>query len=380
MRFTVRRPPTGEVSPCCHRPSGGDVACSVDVGVAPTGIAGFALEDRLALAVSGCDVPARGASLRRVRSRDLFDPAESLVLQTCDQLAPATSADRAVEPAFLGDSRARLLDGAARGPGHRPHVKVLDPDHVEPPRQVGGGFLDPVLTPIPLTGFQSSRSHVSSPRGDWNRAWPRASRCCNTFNRFDSPGVRPGACSSSPVDSAADTATPRSMPTTLQSPRTADRVGDMRERDMPAASPITGNPVGLDTLGHRSRQAEPHPSDLRHPHPTETAVQPFDVTRFHPDLPKPFVHTGFTPCRAAVCAGEEVPHRLREIPQRLLLHRLTAGPKPRVLGARLSQLRRTALHSREPCGPVASAVAAPPPNSTHIARPGSAPTRLPPGQ
>ena len=32
-------------------------------------------------------------------------------------------------------------------------------------------------------------------------------------------------------------------------------------------------------------------------------------------------------------------HGLREIPQRLLLHRLTPGAKPRVLGASLGQLR-----------------------------------------
>jgi len=38
-------------------------------------------------------------------------------------------------------------------------------------------------------------------------------------------------------------------------------------------------------------------------------------------------------------AGEEVPHGLREIPQRLLLHRLTSSPKPPVLGASLRQLR-----------------------------------------
>ena len=171
MRFTVRRPPTGEVSPCCHRPSGGDVACSVDVGVAPSGSAGFALEDRLALAVSGSDVPARGASLRRVRGRDLLDPAESLVLQTCDELAPATSADRAVEPTLLGDSRTRLLDGAARGAGHRPHIEGLDPDHVEPPREVGGGLLDPVLAPIPLAGFQLRDRPFRLARGGWSRAW-----------------------------------------------------------------------------------------------------------------------------------------------------------------------------------------------------------------
>ena len=61
--------------------------------------------------------------------------------------------------------------------------------------------------------------------------------------------------------------------------------------------------------------------------------------RFHRNLPKPLMHTGFTPPRAAVSAAEEVPHRLCEIPQRLLLHRLTPGPKPHVLGAGLGQLR-----------------------------------------
>jgi hypothetical protein len=60
--------------------------------------------------------------------------------------------------------------------------------------------------------------------------------------------------------------------------------------------------------------------------------------RFHSDLPKPLVYTTFTPLRAAVCAGEEVPHGLREIPQRLLLHRLTPGTKPPVLGASRGQL------------------------------------------
>ena len=218
MRFTVRRPSIGEVSPCGHRPSGGDVACSVDVGVAPPGSAGFALEDRSALAVSECDAPARGASLRRVRSRDLLDPAESLVLQA--------------------------RDGNTAVDAH--HAAI---------------------------------------------AW------------------------------------------------TGDRVGDVRERDMPAASPIPGNPVGFHTRWHRSRQAESHPPDLGHPDPTKAAVKPLDMMRFQSDLPKPFMHTGLTPPRAAMRVTEEVPHGLREIPQRLLLHRLTSGPKPGVLGAGLGQLR-----------------------------------------
>src|SRR4029450_12270415 len=115
-------------------------------------------------------------------------------------------------------------------------------------------------------------------------------------------------------------------------PRTRDRVGHVRERDMPAARPITGDPVGLDTLRHRPRQPKSHPPDLGPPHPAKAALQPLDLIRLHADLPKPFVHTGFTPRRAAMGAVEEAPHGLREIPQRLLLHSMASGPKPPVLG------------------------------------------------
>ncbi len=88
LRFTVHRPPCGEVSLCWHRPSGGDVAGRVHVGVARPRFAGDAREDRLALAVFGRDVPACGASLRRVRSRDSFESARGLVVESGNQHAP----------------------------------------------------------------------------------------------------------------------------------------------------------------------------------------------------------------------------------------------------------------------------------------------------
>jgi hypothetical protein len=103
--------------------------------------------------------------------------------------------------------------------------------------------------------------------------------------------------------------------------------------------PITGNAIGLDTVWYRLRQAKSHPPDLGYQHPTEVAVQPLDVLRFHPDLPKPFVHNGFAPFRSAVHTCKELLPGLGEIPQRLLLHRLTPGTKPRILGTRLRQLR-----------------------------------------
>jgi hypothetical protein len=246
LRFRVRRPPIGEVSPCGHRPSGGDVACGVDVGVAPPRSAGFALEDRLALAVLGRDVPAGGASLRRVRSRDLLDPAEGLVLQTCDELVPPTSTDCAVKPTFLGHSSTRFFDGAPGGAGHRPHVEVLDPDHVEPPREVGGGFLDPVLAAVPLASsqFRDAPSRLFAAMGATLAAREpllqhlQPSRLAGGKTR----GVQQfaGRQRSRRNNTAVDTEHAAIA-------RTDDRVWNMRKCDMPAASPIPGNPVGLDT-------------------------------------------------------------------------------------------------------------------------------------
>src|SRR6476469_5085168 len=111
LRFTVRRPASAEVSPCCHRPSGGDVACSVLVGVARPRGAGLALENRLALTVFGREVPARGASLRGVRGRDLLDPTTSLVLQSRGEQTPSTPVNAPVEAALLGDPHTGPLDG-----------------------------------------------------------------------------------------------------------------------------------------------------------------------------------------------------------------------------------------------------------------------------
>jgi hypothetical protein len=339
LRFTVRRPASAEVSPCCHRPPGGDVACSVDVGVAPTRSAGFALEDRLALAVSGCDMPTSGATLRRVRSRDLLNPAESLVLHPSDELAPATLADRPVEPTLLSHSHPRLLDGAARGAGHRPHVKGLDPDHVEPPCQVSGGLLDPVLTPIPLAGPQlrDRPPRLSAPVGTALAAGQPLLQHLHPLRLTRSQTGCVQQLTGRQRRGHGNTTVNSNHAAIV---RAADRVGDTRERDMPTASAIACNPVRLNTLWHRPRQPEPDPPDLGHPYTTEAVVEPLNVIRLHADLPKPFMHTGFTPRGTPMRAVEKVPHGLREIPHRLLLHRLTPSTKPRVLGARLRQLRR----------------------------------------
>jgi len=336
LRFTVRRPPNGEVSPCSHRPSGGDVACSVHVSVARSGSASLALEDRLAVAVPGRKMPAHGASLRRVRSRDLFDPTQRLVLQTRDEQSPSTAADLTVDPTFLGNSHTRLRDGAARRGGHRPYVQLLDPDHVEPLREVGAGFLDPVLTTIPVAGnelrdcqFRPLAAGASSTAGEPLlqhlqpfRLSRCQTRCVRQFTRRQ--GRRHGHTAVNAHDAVVA--------------GTCNRIRDVREGDMPAARPITSNPIGLDTFWHRAREPKPHPADFGHPDPPESAVQPLDLIWLHGDLPKSFVHTGFAPPRLAMRPGEKELHGLGEIPQRLLLNGLTSGPEPSVLSTSLCQL------------------------------------------
>jgi hypothetical protein len=327
LRFTVRRPASAEVSPCCHRPPGGDVACSVHVGVARPGVAGFALENRLALTVFGRDVPARRASLRRVRGWDLFDPTVSLVLQTRSEQTPTASARTRgkVQTALLCHPLAGLPHSSPRSAGHRTQVKGFDADRIEAPRDVSGDLFDPILASVSLARFELRDRPLcaSSPVG----AALGASQ--SLLQHPQPPGLT--ATQARDVEQFTGRQCRRHRNTTIDThhaalTRAGDRIRDVGERNMPAAGPITGDPIGL------------HPADLGHPHPTKPAVQPLGMMRFHRDLPESFMHTGFAPRRAAVRSAEKVAHRLGEVPQSLLLHRLRPGRQPVVLAASRSQL------------------------------------------
>ena len=345
MRFTVRRPANAEVSPCCHRPSGGDVACSVHVGVALPRVTGFALENRLALTVPRCDVSARRASLRRVRGRDLLDPTQSLVLQTRGQKPPTASADSPVKPAFLSNTDTRLHQGAPGSARHRSHVKSFDADRVEAPRDVSAGLFYPIFASAGLARFQlrhrllRAGSTMGAALGAGQPLLqdrqPPTLTTTQTRGMQQFTGRQCRRHDNTTVDAYHRALT-----------GTRDRIRDMGERDMPAAGPIAGDPIGLHPRRHRARQPEAHPADLGHPRPTEPAVHPLDVTRFDRDLPEPLMDTGFAPGRAAVRSGEKIPHRLSEVPQRLLLHRLRARRQPIMLGTRRSQLSTLIVISR----------------------------------
>ena len=337
MRFTVHRPASAEVSPCCHRPSGGDVACGVDVGVARPCTAGDALEYRLALAVLRRDMPAVGASLRRVRCRDKFESPVGLVLQPGNQQAPPLAADLTVEAPFLRHVGARTVTSSARRAGHGAYLQVLDADGVEAARQIGSGLFHPVAAAIGFAGVQFRNGPLGS------RPPVRSA-------------LRPGQTPLQPAQALGFTgAKARNTQQLSAGQRHGDRhaaihadyaaimwsrhrVGDDNKSDVPAPRAIQRDAVRLHRGRNGAGPAKPHPTDLRYPDLSMAATQLFEVARFDSDLPESFMPAGLTPRRTPVGAVEKVAHRLGEISQRLLLHGLRPGRQPLVFGAGRRQL------------------------------------------
>ncbi len=338
LRFTVRRPASAEVSPCCHRPSGGDIACGVHVGIARPRTTRDAPENRLALAVFRRDMPAVRAPLRRERCRDAFQAPRGLVLQPGDQHSPSLAADLTVEAPLLRDVIARALSGTARGAGHRTHVQVLHADGVEPARHLGAGLFHPVTAAICLTGPQPGNGQL------------RARPPTRSAARTGQTPLQPPQPLSFPATKSRDTQQlpggqgHRDRHAAIDSHDAAitgasNRFRDDGKRDMPAPRPIQSDSIRLHGAGDGAGPAEPHPTHLGDPYLPVAAAEPLDVARLHSDLPKSFMRAGFTPGRATVGAVKEIAHRVGEVPQRLLLHGLRSGGQPVVCGARRGQLR-----------------------------------------
>jgi hypothetical protein len=292
LRFTVRRPASAEVSRCCRRPSGGDVACGVDVGVARAPAAGDALEDRLALTVFRRDMPTVGASLRRVRRRDRFKPPRGLQLQPGHQQSPPLAADLTVEAPFLRDVSPRTFTTPARRAGHR----TL--------RHIGGGLLHPVTAPIgfaraqprnrPLRSCSPVRS-ASRPAQTVLQS-PQPLDLTNTKARNPQQlPARPRNRDRHPAMHTHDAATAGSR----------DRFRDGRKSDVPALRSIQTDAVGLRRGGDVAGPPKPHPPDLRYPY-LPVAAQPLDMAQFEPDLPKSLVRAGLTPRRVPVGAVKKL--------------------------------------------------------------------------
>ena len=345
MRFTVHRPAIAEVSPCGHRPSGGDVACGVHISVARSRAAGDALEDRLALAVFWRDVPAVGASLRRICCWNEFEPPVGLVLEPGHQQSPALAADLTVEASFLRDAGARAFASPARRFGHGAHVQVLDADGVEAARQIGGGFLHPVTAAIGFAGAQPRNRPLRSRPP--TRSAPRPGQTPLQYAQsLGFPSTKARNTQQLPAGQRH-----RYRHAAIHTHHAAitgsrDRCGDGSKSNVPAPRSIQTDAIRLHRGGDGTGPPKPDPTDLRYPYLPVAVAESFDVARFESDLPKSFVGAGLTPRRAPVGAVEKIAHRLRVVPQRSpasgrypqLLHSLRPGCQPVVFGAGRSQL------------------------------------------
>ena len=267
------------------------------------------------------------------------DPAGGLVLQPAHQQPPARPGDPPVQPGLGPDVAARPLRGPLRRPGHAPDVQVLDADHVEAAGDAGGRLLAPVPAPVPLAGLQPGdrRPGLAAPgRSAPARASPRWRRRSRARSRAPSPGT----VSVSPVDSAALTVTPRSMPTAapVPGPWTGAGMTANATCQRPARSRLTRNDRA--SAGTARDQRNRDPAGLRHPDLAPVPAHAAHVPRpaALPGDPEPLVPAGLAPRRAAVRPGEQARHGPREVPQRLLLHRLAAPGEPRAARPRGRQL------------------------------------------
>jgi hypothetical protein len=337
LRFTVHRPASAVVSPCCHRPSGGDIACGVHVSIALPRTAGHTLENRLALAVFRRDMPALRASLRRVCSGNRFEPPGSFVFQPGNQSSPPLAVNLTVEATLLRDIGARALTSTARRPGHSPHIQILDADRIESACHISGCLFHPITAAVRFTGAQPGNGQLrscppvrsASRPGQTLLEPPQPLRFTSTkaMNTQQLPGGQRNRNRYAAINTHHAAVA-----------GTWNRFGDGGKSNVPAPRSIQSNSVRLHGGRDVASPPKPNPTDFRYPYLPIAAAQPLEVARFESDLSKPFVPAGLTPRRATVGAPEKIAHRLGEVPQRLLLHRVRSGRQPLAFGAGGSQL------------------------------------------
>ena len=223
MRFAVHGPGFPVAFPRSHGVPRRDVSGRIQISVAGE-TAGRAHEARLALARLRIHVPACRASLTGERGTYLLHPAGRLVLQSAYQQPPARCHDLAVEPGFLADIPAWIPGRAPGRARHGSELEILDSDHVKPARDVGGDLLAQSLRASASRARSRAMASFTLPRRfDPGRA--RASLRWRRLSRFLRRPLNLGAVSNSPVDRAALTAIPRSMPTVCPFPGLAIGLG-----------------------------------------------------------------------------------------------------------------------------------------------------------
>jgi len=330
LRFAVRRPGIPEASPRSHRVPHGDILCRVNVRVERE-VAGHAGKEGLALAALRCDAPARRASLASECGFYLLNPAGRLIFQASYQQPPARPQDSPVQPGLLPDVFSRIFGGSPSRASHAPDAEIFDTDHIELTRQFGGGLLHPVSACIRLARLKAGDGQLHL--GAAARAAPGArqlalKRTEPTLPRRAEPGNPQKLTSGQRRTDRHATVDAYHLART----RSGNRLGNQGERDMPAARPVPGHPIGL-RRGHCAGPTKPYPACFRDPQLAGLAGKPSHVPGLHCHDTETLIAPRFPPCEPAVSSREEVSHGLGEVAQCLLLDHLGAVAQPRIRSA-----------------------------------------------
>jgi hypothetical protein len=325
VRFAVRRPAQPPASPRSHGMSGRDVSCRIDICVSRM-TAGDATEDRLALAVFGCDVPAAMTGSRGISGSDLHDPTRGLLFKSLNQSPPTASEDEPVQRCFAAHADTRPLLGSTGRSGHALDTQVFYLDDVEAPGKRRRYLLNPVSSTVDLASDQTGDRILdavpalrASLRPSESTLEPEESA------NFSSAGARSIAeISSRQCDRGHDSAI-NSYGSAVQGRR--DRGRDGGKGDVPAFGSIECHSIGL-CRWRFSAPSELDPAHLRDSYGPDLSAEATDVLSAHGNDAESLVPSRLAPARSPMAAGEVVGHRLTEISKSLLLDHLRASAKP----------------------------------------------------
>jgi hypothetical protein len=330
LRFAVHRLGQRRASPRSHGTPCRDIPRRIQISIAGIG-AGDTAEESLALATLRSDIPTHRTTLTRKRGIDPFQPTGGFVLQTGSERRPRGMVDRPIETSLLPNIPARLLDGAPRRTHHVRHWQVLDPDHVIPAGDDRRRLLHEIPPPISHTSMQSRQPSLrpTAPVRAAPAPRQRASRLPSAEwrRRFIGSPIGQGHC-----DGDATVDTDHAAVT-----GTVQRCGDHRERNMPTPRRIQGHPIGLP-VRQGTGASEPDPTDLGNQNPRPVSVDLLHPQGLRTDDTETLMPAPLTPRRPPMTTTPPIRHRLGEVSQRLLPHRLRTRTQPLTRGTSLGQL------------------------------------------
>ena len=289
MRFAVHWPGNPVASSRSHGVSRRDIPSRVHVSVAGE-TAGSAPEDGLALARPPVHMLAYRAALACVMRLNFLYSAWSFLLEAAYQQAPPGSKDFTVETGLLAHIPAGIAPCASCGSGHVLDHEGFDPDQVVPAGNICAGLFGPILAPVRLPNAQPGDGALHPPatfRAPLSAGELALQAAQPLLLSLSQTGMR----SNAPVDRAADTATPRSIPTTSSLPGAGRRGKAVKATcQRPALSIVTRDcpaaPCGTSGTA---------PSHLRDPDFAGFPVQPTQMLGLERDNSESLVSPGLTP-------------------------------------------------------------------------------------